>query len=825
MDIRWRTRDNDHPQGKPKVYLSCCDGDFKRYGEKIIGQLFAVCDCAVYFYSSGAKVTLDEDYRFNLEQMDLIVIPVSAELLYKSNRTMDFDVPYASECNIPILPLLQEDGLVELFNQRFGTMQFLCESAEDHTAIPYKEKLKTFLESVLTDDSLTKEIQDAFCARIFLSYRKKDRAYAQKLMSLVHQDEKLRDVAIWYDEFLIPGDDFNRNIDSELHRSDLFLMAVTPNVLEPDNYVMKTEYPEANKVLPVLPAELVATDLETLRLCYPGICDPVDAYNDRQRSQLLQNLLQGKLRQDATPRHKYLIGMAYFLGIDVEKNPEQGIGLLQEAAAEGVIAAAKKLANIYHLGDHVPRDYNAAKTWLTLMTDMAYEKFGACPDEAATIDLYQALMSAGNLCEQNMDDETAVDYFRQAIPVAEKLCSRFGHSRQIVVNCHSCVARVYIGAEHYDKALPYQKNAVAVLEVLYKLSTSAEEQQRLADGYCQLASCYQEVGMLQESVQYYTQTAEILQNILKLQPSLDVVIELIRIYDKLSQQLEILGNRRQQRFFDKQADRLYKAYRKELEATDEESWMLSTSYYMKRSWYRTAIRLMEKVVAVSATRAEEEPTFANRRKLAAQYAMMGLLWEARGKRKEAGKYHRLSVELLEILAKECPYPNIQYDLVEAYASVGEATDPLELFAEDDVLYSDFSISRRDRPRLEDAYDWFCKALRLFRQVGVEQGLPQLKLEMELLDYLGRLSRVLGRRSEAAAYYRQYAERSATLCDTYPSDVHEDMYAEACFRLALMTLDADLMEEARDCWRRLEITYPGNKKYAAKRKEAQRLLDA
>ena len=86
-----------------------------------------------------------------------------------------------------------------------------------------------------------------FDATIFLSYRKKDRAYALELMKLIHDVPRAQGVRIWYDEFLSIGRDFNENIDNELKNCDLFALTVTPNTLEKGNYVLDTEIPNARK--------------------------------------------------------------------------------------------------------------------------------------------------------------------------------------------------------------------------------------------------------------------------------------------------------------------------------------------------------------------------------------------------------------------------------------------------------------------------------------------------------------------------------------------------------------------------------------------------
>ena len=108
-------------------------------------------------------------------------------------------------------------------------------------------------------------------ARIFLSYRKDDRALAQKLMELVHRIKFCRDVAIWYDEYLIPGENWEKSVMNELKRSEVFLLNVTKNLLADGNFVFKKEYPAAiNSGRPILPAETEPTDRDKLEDMYNG---------------------------------------------------------------------------------------------------------------------------------------------------------------------------------------------------------------------------------------------------------------------------------------------------------------------------------------------------------------------------------------------------------------------------------------------------------------------------------------------------------------------------------------------------------------------------
>ena len=143
--------------------------------------------------------------------MQLFVIPVTFKLLTTENDVLNFYFKFAVENKIPVLPILQEGGLEALFNEKFGDLQFLDINNTDTTAISFSEKLKKYLEAVLIGDELSEKIRSAFDAYVFLSYRKKDRKYANELMRIFHRNRECRNIAVWFDEFLVPGESFKEN--------------------------------------------------------------------------------------------------------------------------------------------------------------------------------------------------------------------------------------------------------------------------------------------------------------------------------------------------------------------------------------------------------------------------------------------------------------------------------------------------------------------------------------------------------------------------------------------------------------------------------------
>ncbi|MBO7727412.1 MAG: toll/interleukin-1 receptor domain-containing protein, partial [Oscillospiraceae bacterium] len=255
MAFVYTTRGNSSPQGKPRVCFLSHKEDFVAYFDQLSGEILELQNCAIWHEArgeAGADVNAGAETAgtidlSELDQMQLIVIPITRKLLASENEVLDRVLPYAIEKNIPILPIMVEGGLDAPFTEKFGDLEYLDKTAIDPTAIPYQERLGKFLSSVLLNDTQIEEIRSAFDAYIFLSYRKKDRAYANELMRLIHQNEFSEKVAIWYDEFLVPGESFNDAIEEALKKSNLFSLVVTPNLVNERNYVMEIEYPMAQK--------------------------------------------------------------------------------------------------------------------------------------------------------------------------------------------------------------------------------------------------------------------------------------------------------------------------------------------------------------------------------------------------------------------------------------------------------------------------------------------------------------------------------------------------------------------------------------------------
>ena len=385
--LNYRTRENDNPKDKSRVYITCHPLDKDKHFESICKKILSLYDCAVFYTENMDAGYEKELLHTDLERMNVFVIPITYQLLSTSNRVISVDFPYAVENHIPVLPLMMEESLDYLFTEQFGELQYLNPNARDQTAIPFDEKLRKYLDGVLVSDEMRKRIQAAFDAYVFLSYRKKDRKYANELMQLIHKNPLCRDIAIWYDEFLVPGENFNDAIREAMEKSTLFTLLVTPNLLEDPNYVLTTEYPYAkehygDRILPVVMQE---TDSDELKLKYDGIPDCVSGRDDDAfRSKFQEGIRQVALcKNKENPSHNFLIGLAYLEGIDVEINREYALELITEAADAELPEAIEKLADMYHDGLGVERNWNK---WMELLKkDYDLTLKSANPDDAALL--------------------------------------------------------------------------------------------------------------------------------------------------------------------------------------------------------------------------------------------------------------------------------------------------------------------------------------------------------------------------------------------------------------------------------------------------------
>ena len=514
--LAYITRGNASPQGKPRVYFCCHPADQAAFLQPMAKDLLALVDCSVWYDPEPATPLSPEERssrEADLIQMQLFVLPVTTRLLNGPSRAMEWEFPLAREQRIPVLPILQEPGLETLFNQKCGDLQGLNPNQTDPTARPYAEKLKKFLESVLIGDELATQVRAAFDAYIFLSYRKKDRREAQALMRLIHESEFCRDIAIWYDEFLTPGEDFNHAIAQALEKSDLFALAVTPHLLENPNYVMREEFPAARQSgKPILPVEMTPVDRPMLEQAYPGIPPCASGQQGASLSEELKSALRGvALREnDSDPRHNFFIGLAYLSGIDVEVDKQRAMGLIQSAGDAGLPEAMEKLVAMYNTGDGVARDYRQAIVWRRRLADALRVRWEAAPTEDTFKALANALWELGDQYSDLADLAAACKLWQEEfLPLCRQAEAQgIACARQYLANGYSSLGNLYRRQGNLPAAKHWLKESNSLRLALSREDNTVPVRRDVAASQIQLGVLYQEEE--DGSTLMYFEAAEVL---------------------------------------------------------------------------------------------------------------------------------------------------------------------------------------------------------------------------------------------------------------------------------------------------------------------------
>jgi len=494
-----KTKNQNAVREKPRVYFTSHPDDFEPYFERICHDIFKTQDCAIYYTDDLREELSDEDFECSLQSMNIFVVPITYKLLTENNRAILVDIPYAIKEGIPILPLMMESKLDLLYSKenKFGKRQYIAPHSTDLTSISYEKKLAAFLETKLSNDELRKKIRQEFDAYIFLSYRKLDRAHANELLRLIHSIPQYRDLAIWYDEFITLGENFQDEIDHALAISRAFALLVTPHLLDDPNFVKDVEYKAANGKLPIIPVEMEETDKDHLAQCYDNIPKCVDPDLDGLRSELDRILSNVSVPENnSDPKHCYLIGLAYLNGIDVEVNRERGIELIT-AAAEGGYAEAMHHLNQFYMQK---QEYDAAVHWGKKMYEYFCKQSGEEDDEALSalnhlIYTYLTLHDPNNafpLCQKSYELHSKI----------------YGEKDVRTLACLSNLAQCHKEMHNEDISLEMNKRSYELL-----LEILGEKSPETLIVMCNLASSYGIIGDNEKQVELLSRAYSLLTEI------------------------------------------------------------------------------------------------------------------------------------------------------------------------------------------------------------------------------------------------------------------------------------------------------------------------
>ncbi len=205
------------------------------------------------------------------EGVEVLVLLASEKYFTWQNSGYESEYIIAKSKGIRVIPLMLEGHIMNLLNMRCSKTQYI------HAAESFSFALS---ELAATLQAPRFQAVDPTLPSVFISYRKGDKPYLKKLLSLLDQAPNRQAFTVWYDEIISPGDNYSHAIQKALDESDLFLLLVTPAILEKTsdnsgekkNYVMRNEYPTAIKQgKKIVAIEAVKTDRQALAASFPGL--------------------------------------------------------------------------------------------------------------------------------------------------------------------------------------------------------------------------------------------------------------------------------------------------------------------------------------------------------------------------------------------------------------------------------------------------------------------------------------------------------------------------------------------------------------------------
>ena len=494
--LQYITRGNTSPVGKPKVFFTAHPADVEKYQSSVARILLDQMNMAIYYDDGqGNKVEWwKEEYG-----IQILVIPVTLEFLDEPNAARLQDLEMAKERHIPILPLTFNNQVSQHFSEVIGEYQCLYAGVQDGGEKNFYQKLSEYLGSILEPEEVVMQIMEqAFDLNLFISYRKVDRAYVNDYVKMIHKKEELEGVGYWYDEELTPGCDYNDEIDKAMRKADLFVLIITPAILEGDNYVKRVEYTQAvaygKKILPV---ELVETNRAELEKSFPGLKDVIWLMDIGESFVRLSKEVKKRRDTKRTSKQNYLLGLAYTNGVGVELNYSTGRKLLMTSAEEEFVPAISKLAELYRAAIGVAYDPDMVVKWQGKLLIMKESDFKKQPDEKHLLEYLHSLYEYGVTLLDAGTPETALQSFLEFM----RLTENYGMtSKDAVYVCYE-ISGIYQAKGELELAEKY--NAM-LIDLTNQCAAAGEEDRLMAARACfvgllEQGDCYLAKGDFQNA--------------------------------------------------------------------------------------------------------------------------------------------------------------------------------------------------------------------------------------------------------------------------------------------------------------------------------------
>ena len=244
---------------KRQIFISAHPADRYAYLDEVVAAVNSTLTCeAVYNPVPGDKgPELPEG-------VDTLVILASIKYFTWANSGYDSEYAAAIRDGIRVIPIMIEPGpnIIDLINTRCGKAQYI-DATED---------LGFAMAALRAHLTASERVVDESLPSVFISYRRADKEHLYKLVKIIESAPAYGRINLWYDEIIAPGENYSKASTRQLENCALFILLVTPNLLEKSNYVWRVEYKTAKTMRKrILAIEAEKTDKKQLADLYWGL--------------------------------------------------------------------------------------------------------------------------------------------------------------------------------------------------------------------------------------------------------------------------------------------------------------------------------------------------------------------------------------------------------------------------------------------------------------------------------------------------------------------------------------------------------------------------
>ncbi len=240
------------------IHISGHPADRYLYFDRVFDMLRSIEGCAVTYTDAP------QDTRQDLpDGVDVLVVLATEQYFAWQNSGYESEYLMAKSRGVRVIPLMLQAHIVDLVNMRLSKSQYIDASDDFDFALSALYAHIKNSEPRCVDESLPS---------VFISYRRREKDALHRLVDIIKKAPNYDAFTLWYDEIIAPGDNYSHAIMKALDESDLFILLVTPSILEDGNYVMRAEYPTAKKQgKKIVAIEVIKTDRVSLAKKYPDL--------------------------------------------------------------------------------------------------------------------------------------------------------------------------------------------------------------------------------------------------------------------------------------------------------------------------------------------------------------------------------------------------------------------------------------------------------------------------------------------------------------------------------------------------------------------------